>query len=112
MSKKLTGWRREEEWRLACEQYHPCDIGLHVCGHLPDESGPLTILNLPTKTAGEARALFEAARAECACQEGEPDDFFVDLNIDTQVDEFSMSRQMLDRLKQIALASPAPKGET
>jgi hypothetical protein len=107
---KLTMAERREEMRLADEQYHPCDIGVHVCGALPDDSGPLTILNLPTATPGEARALFDAAKAVCATEEGEQGDFCVDLNVgwhEMQIADFWMNRQMLERLKQVA-ALPHP----
>lgn len=79
--------------------YTPCDNGLHVCGHHPDGVNCLTVVNLPTPDAAEARVLFDVAKAECGATPDEPDDYVVDLQQnDDLVDDFFMSRQMLPRL--------------
>lgn len=83
--------------------YQTCVTGVHVCGHHPDGMNCLTIANFPRRTAREARALFEAAKAECAVTAGEPDDFIVDLMIGGDIaEDFPMSRQMLTRLSALA----------
>ena len=87
-------------------RYAPCAIGLHVCGMSDDEAEPVTILNLPTRTAAEARRMFYRAKAECQISGDEPTSLVVDLCLGVNeygADDFSMSRQMLERL--IALAA-------
>ncbi len=88
--------------------YRPCRFGLHVCGHHPDGMNCMTIANFPTRTAAEAVALFEAAKAELAEPEGEDGDFVVDLQIDHDCEcDFMLNRQMLARLEVLARAFPA-----
>lgn len=85
--------------------YQPCHLGIHVCGISRDEDNPITVANFPTRTAAEARRLFAAAKAECEAGGDEPGDFVIDLNVglnEMQVEDFMMSRQMLDRLTKIA----------
>jgi len=87
--------------------YNPCCCGVHVCDMKADAefTVPVTLLNLPCPSIDEARALFAALKAECAAGLGEPVDLVVDLNIscdDKQVEDFAMTRQMLDRLKSLA----------
>lgn len=85
------------------EIYQPCRNGLHVCGESADGERPVTVANFPTRSAAAARALFEQARAEVACADGEPDDLIVDLMIGRDCDtDFPMTRQMLSRLESLA----------
>ncbi len=86
--------------------YTPCRFGLHVRGHHPGGMNCLTIANFPTRTAAEAEALFEAAKAELAEPEGKDADFVVDLQLDHDCErDFMMNRQMLSRLEAIALSA-------
>lgn len=83
--------------------YQPCRTGLHVCGKHPDGMNALSVANFPTRGVRSARELFERAKAECAVPEGDDGDLVVDLMIDHDCDEdFSMNRQMLARLVEIA----------
>lgn len=83
--------------------YQPCRTGLHVCGVHPDGENAMTVLNLPTRTADEARGLFERARIEVGEARGQKADYVVDLMINRDCDEdFGMNRQMLERLKALA----------
>lgn len=85
--------------------YAPCAIGLHICGMSADETEAVTVLNLPTRTIAEARRLFERAKVECEIVGEEPRSLVVDLCLGANehgADDFSMSRQMLDRLLAIA----------
>ena len=79
--------------------YRPCRTGLHVCGFHPDDQNFLTIANLPTRDAAAAEALFARAEAELAVAEGEDGDLVIDLQLNGDCErDFSMSRQMLERL--------------
>lgn len=93
---------RLAELEKANREYHPCDCGVHICGHIEDDDGerPFTLANFEAKTEMEAKALFERLRQFAACP-GEPEDCCVDLNIgrDHQhVDDFCITRQMLERI--------------
>lgn len=84
--------------------YEPCDNGIHIVGEHPDGVNCFTVANLSTQTAQEARALWDAVKAECEITEGEPHDLVVDLMMDTyHEDDFLITRQMLDRLIRTAL---------
>ena len=86
--------------------YQPCTNGLHVCGFHPDGNNFLTIANVRARSADEARALFDRAKAELATHEGEDADFVIDLQMDGECsDDFRMNRQMLDRLTSLAPAT-------
>lgn len=82
--------------------YFPPTHGLHVCDYHPDGVNCLTGAVAPVWSPAEAQRLFEIAKAECACAEGEPDDLIVDLQQgDDCVDDFPMTRQMLSRLQAV-----------
>lgn len=85
--------------RRADELYHPCWCGVHVCGSSPlDEA--MTVANIPARSPDEARQVWLACKAEAEASRDEPQDLVVDLNIDRDnmhVEDFSISRQMLDR---------------
>lgn len=84
--------------RAADYCYTPCEHGLHVCGFHPDGENFLTVMNLPVLTAAQARALFDAARADVAGEDSDRD-LVVDLMQHGACEEdFSMNRQMLERL--------------
>ncbi|WP_295228028.1 hypothetical protein [uncultured Brevundimonas sp.] len=86
--------------------YQPCENGLHVCGFHPDGNNFLTIANVRVRSADEARALFDRAKAELATPEGDDGDFVIDLQMDGECSEdFQMNRQMLDRLMSLASAT-------
>lgn len=83
--------------------YQPCNLGVHVCGQHPDGDNCLTAANYPRRSVSAARSLFDLAKAECAIAPGEPRDLVVDLMVDGDiVDDFLMSRQMLERLTALA----------
>lgn len=85
--------------------YQPCRFGLHVCGEHPDGMNCLTVANFPTRGSASARELFDRAKAEVAVADGEDGDFVVDLMLNSECEEdFTMNRQMLDRLRSIASA--------
>jgi hypothetical protein len=90
---------RAAEIAKANREYHPCDIGLHICGQIEDEDGerPLTLANHPLASDAEARRVFALLRAEFEAPE---DDVMVDLQVgDCNCEaNFGMSRQMLPRL--------------
>ena len=93
---------RKAEIEKANREYHPCDCGVHVCGHIEDEDScrPLTLANFPRRNEEEARELFNRLR-QFAASDGEPEDCCVDLNIgdwNYQVEDFQISRQMLELL--------------
>lgn len=98
-TKKAPAW--DPAWLAQMKrEYHPCDLGLHVCGVIEDEHGdrPLTVANLPAADEASARALFAALRPEFEDPDGE---LLVDLNLgaaDHVAEQFGMHRQMLDRL--------------
>lgn len=87
-------------------EYHPCRVGVHVCGQIEDENGfrPYTVSNMPCRTFLAARALFDLLSPECERCAGEPDDLMVDLFSDYEMmeDQFLMSRQMLSRALSLA----------
>ncbi|WP_336801790.1 hypothetical protein [Kaistia sp. MMO-174] len=88
--------------------YAPCAVGLHVCGMSEDGTEAVTVLNIPTRTAAEAHRLFYRAKAECQIAGEEPRSLVVDLCLGANehgADDFSMSRQMLDRLVVLAAQS-------
>jgi hypothetical protein len=91
--------------RRAAELYHPCRCGIHVCG---DKDGAAaTFGNVPARDEAEARAMFEAAKAEAAVGPDEHYDLVVDLNLDLyncHVEDFCITRQMLDRCLAAARA--------
>lgn len=75
-----------------------------------DEAQPVTVVNLPTRTAAEARRLFYRATAECQIAGEEPRSLVVELCLGANehgADDFSMSRQMLERLIAIAALGDA-----
>jgi hypothetical protein len=77
------------------EIYNPCRDGIHVCGIDPAVELHFTEVNIPWAS----RADFDRVRAECACRDGDPDDFMVDFMCAGDIlDDFPMSRQMLNRL--------------
>lgn len=79
--------------------YRPCENGLHVCGFHPDGNNFLTIANVCTVTAAEARRLFDQAKTDLGLAKGEDGDFVIDLQINGECSEdFMMNRQMLGRL--------------
>jgi len=93
--------------------YDPVPIGLHLCGicQHPDGYGdafgqqPYTALNIPARNDAEARAMWEAAKAEASLPDREGEDFLCDLNIGIGcVDDFSTNRQLLPRLIKAALS--------
>lgn len=85
------------------DYYDPCKRGLHVCGINATETEFKTILNLPLASKAQARALFDQAFAELACEE--PFDMVVDLVEDFDIEEdFPIRRQSLDRLKSMHAA--------
>lgn len=82
--------------------YNPCSVGLHICGELGDAAH--TVANFPCRTASDARALFDRAKAEFAVSSDDWD-VIVDLNIGQDalhVDDFGMRRQMMSRLAAMA----------
>lgn len=102
---RAKGWPTIDP-RKADYCYQPCENGLHVCGFHPDDVNCLTVATVVTADAASAKVLFEAAKAECASAEGEPDDFIVDLMTDGDCEaDFPMARQMLARLQ--AFGDPA-----
>lgn len=89
---------RREMIRRADELYHPCSCGIHICGDKDGEAA--TFGNVPARSEAEARAIFAACRAEAEAAPDEPTEFVVDLNIgrdNLHVEDFSITRQMLDR---------------
>jgi hypothetical protein len=94
----MTPAERREMIRRADELYHPCSFGIHVCG---DKDGAAaTFGNVPARNEIEARAMFEAAKAEAAVPDGEHYDLVVDLNLgddNLHIEDFCITRQMLDR---------------
>lgn len=100
--------------RRGNSNYHPVFPGLHLCGICEGPSGsgdalgeqPYTALNLPARSDDEARAMWEAARAEAALETREGENFLCDLNLsDGTHDDFSTNRQLLPRLVAVALAT-------
>jgi hypothetical protein len=84
------------EW--ACRTFYPSFPGVHICGADHEENRFFTILDLPTRTDEQARALWEEVRAEYTI-EGDDFDLVVDLNSERgHEDEFQSTRQMLPRL--------------
>jgi len=82
-------------------EYHPCDVGLHVCGVVEDDSArPLTLANHRLPSPEMARRAWAAARAELEDEGGEVavDLFTAPYSMD---DSFTMRRQMLPRLAAI-----------
>jgi hypothetical protein len=93
----------ESEIAWANRTYRPTMPGLHVCGGDHDANRVFTVLDIPARDDAEARAMWEAARAECAVEK-DASDLVVDLNIDEgHVDDFYTSRQMLPRIEAAAL---------
>lgn len=91
--------------RRAAELYYPCSCGVHVCG---DKDGAAaTFGNIPARDDAEARMIFEACKAEAEAGADEPTEFVVDLNLyDTiHAEDFSITRQMLDRCLAAGRAS-------
>lgn len=88
------------------ETYSPCSFGIHVCGISADGEEPITIANFRTQGALSARRLWDAARERFEVAEGEPDDLLVDLCLGPYevVDNFAMTRQMLEPLRAFAAA--------
>lgn len=85
--------------------YDPCDNGIHIVAQHPDGENCYTVANLSVRSPEDARALWEAGKAECEVVAGEPYDLVVDLMMDTlHEDDFLMTRQMLSRL--IAVRMP------
>lgn len=67
----------------------------------------MTVANIRASSPSEARAIFAACKAEAANVGDEPQDYVVDLNIDRDnlhVEDFAMTRQMLDRCLAIGRA--------
>ncbi len=95
---------RAEERAAAFREYHPCSVGLHVCGATQDGERPLTIANYPMKSADEARRIFDLVRKEFGEREG---DLVVDLFIGPYdlVDDFETRRQMLPRIAAAVAAA-------
>ncbi len=102
MAKRMTKKQRRQ-WlaelvRHADEIYYPCRCGVHVCGDKDGEAA--TFGNIPARSEAEARAIFAACKAEAEAAPDEPTEFVVDLNLDLyncHVEDFSITRQMLDR---------------
>lgn len=96
------GWPTIDH-RKADYCYQPCRFGLHVCGEHPDGMNFLTVANFPTRGSASARELFDRAKAEFAVADGEDGDLVVDLMLNSDCEEdFTMNRQMLDRLRVLA----------
>ena len=99
----MTSLSESERFRA---QYHPCETGLHVVGIDDDshddsrEFGPhRTEANYHFGRAEDARAMFTAARIECAEGDEVNSDLIVDLMIGGVTEnEFGMMRQMLPAL--------------
>lgn len=75
--------------------YHPCQHGVHVCGANHDDNYFFTQANYPDVT-------FESfCRAKVVCEdETQPKDFVVDfVEGGSVIEDFWISRQMLNRLK-------------
>ena len=86
-------------------RYEPCEYGLHLCGFYDDGEGgqPYTALNIIADDADQARAMFEAAKAEAGDTEADPD-FVCDLMLGGDaVEDFSTNRQMVQRLFDAAV---------
>lgn len=82
--------------------YQPCQLGLHVCGMHPNGDDFLTVANLPVETPAKARALFDLAKANLASADDQPRELVIDLQNDFDtVEDFPMSRQMLERLVRL-----------
>lgn len=82
-------------------QYHPCEIGIHVCGYnegLPH--GPhFTILNLPMDELA-ATAAFALLKVEFEVSD-EDGEVLVDLNTTSGCsDNFWMRRQMIESMQR------------
>ena len=105
----LTETERSELIRRADELYHPCSFGIHVCGDKDGEAA--TVANVYAHNEAQARAIFEAAKAEAAGGEsGDEFDLVVDLNLgpdNLHVEDFCIRRQMLDRCLSAARAVAA-----
>lgn len=85
-----------DEWAL--RTYCPSFPGVHLCGadHIDDRF--FTVLDLPARSDTEAKALWQAIRADCEVPEEEAD-FTVDLNTRRgHEDDFWSNRQMLPRI--------------
>ena len=89
--------------------YDPCTIGLHLCGIATapgdDYEQPYTALNIPAANEDEARAMFDAAKAEAECGKDEAD-FCCDLMVGEDcLADFWTNRQLVERLTAAALRS-------
>lgn len=91
----------QSELAWAVRTYFPSFPGVHICDGDDDENRAFTVFDCPAVTPQQARAAWEAAKAECECSRAEGD-LVVDLNDDEyHIDDFWTSRQMLPRLAQI-----------
>jgi hypothetical protein len=103
----MTGAAEDLAWLKKAERkYHPCNVGVHLCGQIEDADGerPLTLGNFACRSHDHARAFWEAAKAEFATEDG---DVCVDLNLGgrwgcNHTDDFMMWRQMIPRLAALA----------
>jgi len=96
--------------------YEPEFPGLHLCGICSRPEGaeddlgeqPYTALNISARSDDEARAMWEAAKAEAALDTRDAEDFLCDLNLsDGCHDDFSTNRQLIPRLVAAALRAQA-----
>ncbi len=95
----------ESEIAWANRTYRPTMPGLHVCGGDHDANRVFTVLDIPARDDDEARAMWEAARAEGEVDKADHD-LVVDLNVNEgHVDDFYTSRQMLPRIEAAAIGA-------
>lgn len=84
------------------DRYATPHHGVHVCGISADEENFITVFRADTRTALQARTMYDAVKAECAMSDDEEQDLVVDLCMDGSTEEdFPMRRQQLDRLKVV-----------
>lgn len=91
--------------------YRPCDNGVHVCGVDEVKERFYTEANFPCVGEPAARALFGRLKAEFAASDEEWD-LTVDLTIADGmiVEDFGISRQMLERFRSSADQGAASQG--
>lgn len=103
--------RRDDEGGVGHAQrtYRPSSPGVHVCGADHEENRFYTVADFPAPSDAAARAMWEAARAECAVG-GDDYDVVVDLMLEEgHADDFSTTRQLLPRLTAACLRALAAK---
>lgn len=91
-----------DEIEKAFREYHPCSMGLHICGQIEDEDGarPLTLRNIPASSMRSARKALVTLRGEFEATPDERGQVMVDLfdKAGDLEDQFEVSRQMVDRV--------------